>query len=275
MLYNGPRKINPKSGNNLVAKAPLERLEHVGLLYTTEPDDPNERNRRFPRDYPKEPAEKKRSLQILSEHKNIDWFTKAMTALTAPTVEDFAIQINLATPQEIANRSEIRGAPSAGAQVRQIWKDHMREMLRSGLMKEFQRGGAPSLLGYDNFLSFVKYFGVPKGLLPPDPTQGFARAITSAKILNNLLHEKAKSFRFPDHRLLYEWFRKLAENGLLYMSTADYKNYFYQIPLPQGGYAFFLLIWINSTYGQNSLLPSVLPRTIPSWRWIARRKGTM
>lgn len=136
---------------------------------------------------------------------------------------------------------------STRVSTRSRWERHIHDLVEQGVleyMKDQQRAKV-----------FTTYFAVPKGRTKK------ARAIFSCKRLNAMV-------KAPPHFQQINHQRICAAMGTWtrpHMATADYKNYFYQFPLPKCVRPFFTIVMKGFKYCSK-----VLPMGLHKSPWIAQ-----
>lgn len=105
------------------------------------------------------------------------------------------------------------------------WSRQLMMAMHAGMLGKWGKARKPKVHAW------VTYFGVRKG------RSGLDRAITSCKRLNSLL-EKPPQFNLLNHPRISQILKDFPRP---YMATADYKNYFYQLPLPEMVRSYFCI----------------------------------
>ena len=115
------------------------------------------------------------------------------------------------------------------------WKkaphDHLSALVKWKVFEMIVSAESNRIQKYNGWISYVCYFGVPKGIQP------VMRAITSAKELNQRVG-KPPGFRMITHEVLVFLISQFPHAKL---ATSDYRNHFYQFKLPDGARGMFVV----------------------------------
>ena len=174
------------------------------------------------------------------------WSKRVYEILSAESLEAFLMALGCVDFEEMeeAQQTNMQWTDD-------VWRDHLEQLTREKVFQEVYEGS--HLLGDrlegKQWKCSVRYFSVPKG------NSGLARAIASCRLWNRRI-PKAPNFSLVDHPTLLDLLAQFTSPS---MATCDYKNHFYQIPLPPGAQGVFNVYFKQGSRGRKRYAMTVLP----------------